>query len=134
MSGRGYDSLVRVMLIFLFIALFAMQAQSGRLPWQLKARSISKNSSAGNNLTVVDSTALAENKFVLVFCKKTKCYPHWSDCYCCLNSKPPEMCYDTRDQCNAICPICNPKCPPQSSHQSLIEGQLSYVANGQYLT
>jgi hypothetical protein len=47
----------------------------------------------------------------LIFCT-AKCYCH-SDrkedvCYCC---QPGQGCYDTLQECQAKCPVCNPTCP-----------------------
>ena len=47
----------------------------------------------------------------LIFCT-AKCYCH-SDrkedvCYCC---QPEQGCYDTLQECQAKCPVCNPTCP-----------------------
>ena len=65
-----------------------------------------------DNATVANFTASHENKIVLIFCHKTKCGTTWEDCYCCINKKPEELCYDTMNECRSNCPICDPKCPP----------------------
>jgi hypothetical protein len=52
----------------------------------------------------------------LIFCT-AKCYCHSDNaddiCYCC--QKPPtQVCYETIKDCQAHCPVCNPKCPAAS--------------------
>ncbi|KAG2544636.1 hypothetical protein PVAP13_9KG108681 [Panicum virgatum] len=97
--------------IVLFVLLFASTAQyiaSSR--YQLQEADFTNKS---DNATVANFTASHENKIVLIFCHKTKCGTTWEDCYCCINKKPEELCYDTMNECRSNCPICDPKCPPQ---------------------
>lgn len=56
------------------------------------------------------------NKFVIKFCEASTCgtgdnkYP----CFCCLSHVPPgrSKCSATREECQFVCPACDPKCPP----------------------
>jgi hypothetical protein len=62
---------------------------------------------------VAPATSDESSKVVLVFCRWDRCGPHWVNCYCCLNNPgKKEVCYDTRDECKANCPVCDPHCPP----------------------
>ncbi|RCV46234.1 hypothetical protein SETIT_9G516000v2 [Setaria italica] len=51
------------------------------------------------------------SKVALVFCGRVRCEPKHL-CYCCMTEKPGPLCYDTLDECRAVCPSCNPTCPP----------------------
>ncbi|CAN6286204.1 unnamed protein product [Urochloa humidicola] len=99
--------------IFVFLALLAPRAQSGR-PQLL--------SEAGRSTHDPDDSS----KVVLVFCQWNKCGPHWATCYCCLHESSPDTCFNTREQCRANCPVCNPHCPsppPSRARQSPVEGR-----------
>jgi len=77
-------------------------------------RHMSLRKMASNNATthkdVVDES---ESKVVLKFCLEFQCQsPKVSACYCCINQKPEENCYDSMKECQAGCPTCKPKCPP----------------------
>ncbi|KAF8753130.1 hypothetical protein HU200_011786 [Digitaria exilis] len=39
----------------------------------------------------------------------------FQSCYCCQNQKPQVLCYSSRDECQSVCPTCNPICPHASS-------------------
>nr|TKW15268.1 hypothetical protein SEVIR_5G226200v2 [Setaria viridis] len=59
----------------------------------------------------VDSRTLDDNRIVLVLCILRDC--GGDNCYCCVNQKPEELCFATRQQCMSKCSICNPRCPPR---------------------
>ncbi|KAJ1264830.1 hypothetical protein BS78_08G032100 [Paspalum vaginatum] len=48
---------------------------------------------------------------VLKFCTLNGCVGN-IDCYCCVTIKLKPLCYTSRNECEAVCPTCNPKCPP----------------------
>ncbi|OEL13633.1 hypothetical protein BAE44_0025348 [Dichanthelium oligosanthes] len=56
-----------------------------------------------------------------------------SPCFCC--QKPPQqVCYESLEECQSKCPICNPQCPLQSSLELEKEGRSSLVkTNGTLL-
>ncbi|WVZ92621.1 hypothetical protein U9M48_038670 [Paspalum notatum var. saurae] len=61
--------------------------------------------------SLTNATVDDERKVVLKFCTTNTC-KGFTTCYCCLNLKPHPKCYVTLTQCQAVCPTCNPKCPP----------------------
>ncbi|OQU84628.1 hypothetical protein SORBI_3004G089901 [Sorghum bicolor] len=48
----------------------------------------------------------------------SKVYVIYGTCYCCesLNGEP---CYNTREDCRRVCPVCSPHCKPPASSRSL---------------
>ncbi|CAL4927933.1 unnamed protein product [Urochloa decumbens] len=131
MRGGRCDGLVYVMVVFWLIVLYASYTQCGR-PTLPEARTT--RSPTNTTATMVDSTALlGERNIVLVFCKKATCESNLV-CYCCLNHKPKELCYDTMDECRSNCVVCRPVCPPaQTSHQKIVEGRPSHVTTNSTL-
>ena len=69
--------------------------------------------------TTVNSIPLGERKITLKFCTFNLC-DGFKACYCCQNEKPEPLCYKTREECKAVCPTCNPTCPPSSSSLPLV--------------
>ncbi|KAL6609453.1 hypothetical protein ACP70R_039422 [Stipagrostis hirtigluma subsp. patula] len=63
-----------------------------------------------SNATEINIGSIDERKIIVKFCIKSVCgsYLHPKICYCCLNTT--NSCYDTRDDCKANCPACNPEC------------------------
>jgi hypothetical protein len=57
-----------------------------------------------------NATALDGSKLTIIFCTKNAC-DESPLCYCCeaLKSKP---CYSTIEECQHVCPVCDPKCLP----------------------
>jgi hypothetical protein len=62
-----------------------------------------------------DDSIKGTKKLTVIFCT-VKCYCHGNHdvCYCCQlsSSGGGPVCYDHLSDCQANCPICNPKCPP----------------------
>ncbi|OEL36632.1 hypothetical protein BAE44_0002349, partial [Dichanthelium oligosanthes] len=52
----------------------------------------------------------------LKFCTKDWC-KQGKVCYCCQMNQPHTICYYTWNECKAMCPGCNPKCPPLLANQ-----------------
>ncbi|CAL4937918.1 unnamed protein product [Urochloa decumbens] len=59
----------------------------------------------------ISKLGVDESKVAVVFCAKVQCEPKRL-CYCCMTEKPEPLCYDTLAECRAVCPTCDPKCPP----------------------
>nr|CAB3448744.1 unnamed protein product [Digitaria exilis] len=65
--------------------------------------------------------AYGGDKLTLIFCAmKCHCgHNHYDDvCFCCQLSNDGSggpVCYDKLVDCQANCPLCNPKCPPAPS-------------------
>ncbi|KAJ1277733.1 hypothetical protein BS78_04G026700 [Paspalum vaginatum] len=115
-------------LLFGCLALSAHCRSDHRRAWRNNTRGVflvSGGSAAAGNASAsqTDVNCFAdappapeeESKLTLIFCTY-KCYCHddvrESICYCCQNygSNPP-TCYDKLQDCQANCPVCNPKCP-----------------------
>jgi hypothetical protein len=56
------------------------------------------------------------SKVYVIYCAKALCDD--GTCYCCesLNGEP---CYNTREDCRRVCPVCSPHCKPPASSRSL---------------
>ncbi|KAG0531558.1 hypothetical protein BDA96_04G032800 [Sorghum bicolor] len=132
-SNGGDSSLVYgiAVCVAILFGCLAMTAQAGRSP-QLLGKQVGRTTravylaSSGSNATSAyhtdpyhtDDNCLEASDYerkakliTLIFCTK-KCYCH-SDvkddiCYCC---QPRQDCYNTLEECQAHCPVCNPTCP-----------------------
>ncbi|RCV19871.1 hypothetical protein SETIT_4G010700v2 [Setaria italica] len=88
-------------LMLMFFLLFAFPAQCRPHHQELYVGTAS-----------LSNTTLDESKgeVVLRFCTKRL---RGNDVfYCCWNKKPEPWCYDTWQECQAVCPLCDPQCPP----------------------
>ncbi|WVZ78008.1 hypothetical protein U9M48_025789 [Paspalum notatum var. saurae] len=135
MRAGSSNSFVYVVAICLFwlallfgcLALSANCRSDHRLVWRNNTRGVLVSGSAGNatasHIDVINCFADAppaaapeeESKLTLIFCTY-KCYCHNDDrdsiCYCCQDGTNSPTCYDRLQDCQAHCPVCNPKCPP----------------------
>ncbi|CAD6341548.1 unnamed protein product [Miscanthus lutarioriparius] len=127
-SNLVYGTAIAIaMCVAILFGCLAMTAQAGRSPHQLLSKVGRRTTralylaSSGSNTTSAYHTedncfeALDDETktklITLIFCT-AKCYCH-SDrkedvCYCC---QPEQGCYDTLQECQAKCPVCNPTCP-----------------------
>ncbi|CAL4891301.1 unnamed protein product [Urochloa decumbens] len=61
------------------------------------------------NTSATASSSSDQKKLTLIFChEKTVC--PFPPCFCCIK---PDTCYNTWEECQAHCFVCNPICPPQ---------------------
>ncbi|KAG0512440.1 hypothetical protein BDA96_10G013400 [Sorghum bicolor] len=60
---------------------------------------------------ILTNTTPDPNKLSIKFCVLREC-PNKQSCYCCLTQKPDQLCYYKLDECRAVCPNCDPICPP----------------------
>ncbi|OEL29382.1 hypothetical protein BAE44_0009596, partial [Dichanthelium oligosanthes] len=98
----------------------------GRSSQLFKAESTKATAAAAANSTSTD-----ESKLKLIFCVKNLCSTGKGGvdvCYCCQRS-PEDMCFNSSAECQAYCPVCNPKCQSllQSSADSVREKHSSNV-------
>ncbi|KAL6597783.1 hypothetical protein ACP70R_046588 [Stipagrostis hirtigluma subsp. patula] len=112
-SGSGIVYLMPILFTMLFWCLvlpcWSEQLEVGdttRCP-----NSLNKSS----NTVLVNNTAVDESKLYLKFCVAYNC--ERGTCYCCENQKPARLCYYDRNDCWAVCPTCNPECPPETTMQ-----------------
>ncbi|CAL4948198.1 unnamed protein product [Urochloa decumbens] len=120
MRGRSCSCLEYVMVIFLFVLLFASPAKCRRL----EARSVeifSNNPANASNNATLNFTGFDESMVTVIFCFEASCTA--GACYCCL--KNFDVCYDSMDKCWANCPLCNPKCPPSSLEDQPLYGTMN---------
>ncbi|TVU21249.1 hypothetical protein EJB05_30874, partial [Eragrostis curvula] len=104
---------------FVLIVLFGCMALPGS-PELLKVGDMATYPKARTNTSsndvMIHKTFADESKISFKFCDEYTC--NGTRCYCCLIQKPEALCYLTKDKCLAICPACNPKCPPESLPQT----------------
>lgn len=75
---------------------------------------------------MVQNTSAGDKKLTLQFCVRyDDCSQNHEPCYCCDNNPRDQNCYRKREECQAICPACNPKCPPQQLNQTVMVGRSS---------
>ncbi|PVH65677.1 hypothetical protein PAHAL_1G050500 [Panicum hallii] len=57
-----------------------------------------------------------ESELTLVFCTYKGALQCGDEepCYCCQAQQEPQ-CYCTAGECRAKCPVCNPRCPPETA-------------------
>ncbi|OEL14995.1 hypothetical protein BAE44_0023986, partial [Dichanthelium oligosanthes] len=79
-----------------------------------------------NAAIAVSNTSLGVSKLTLKWCAIYTCGS--IECYCCENQKPKPLCYKSVQECQAVCPTCNPLCPPSPSQQMEMEGRPSSKA------
>ncbi|KAG2591989.1 hypothetical protein PVAP13_5NG517800 [Panicum virgatum] len=118
-GGVGLAYLIPILSIVL-IWCGAMPMQCRLLPHEAVQGSYYSNDTISGASAVnytsrdnVNSTSRGDDsKVYLKFCTEDFC--KLKLCYCCqLMSQPGHItCYGTRDDCTAMCPACNPKCPP----------------------
>ncbi|KAJ1254686.1 hypothetical protein BS78_K003300 [Paspalum vaginatum] len=98
-----------MLMLFLFAPVPAADCRPHKRQQQQQKMQIhggTERGGSGNTNTAVD-----ESKLVLQFCTVNLC-PGTQWCYCCMTEKPEPRCYHTMKMCKAVCPVCNPKCPP----------------------
>ncbi|KAG2634180.1 hypothetical protein PVAP13_2NG221106 [Panicum virgatum] len=111
MKGNHCGGLAMAMILFSIVLLGCCtspaQCRLQRLNPQMT------NSSTGTS-NLVNFSSSEESKISVVLClmKDPFCK---NNCFCCGFSK---RCYGTREECGANCPVCNPRCPPQTARGS----------------
>ncbi|CAL4921116.1 unnamed protein product [Urochloa decumbens] len=105
----GLVSMTMVIMLFFLVASPAQY----RTHHELANVGTARNHAYGLTNTSDSITRLGEDerKVALVSCAKVQCEPKHL-CYCCMTEKPEPLCYDTLGECRAVCPSCNPTCPP----------------------
>ncbi|KAG2612642.1 hypothetical protein PVAP13_4KG316200 [Panicum virgatum] len=116
MRGVGSGSLACMMIVMFVVLLGCLSRPTQCRPQPLKAEGTRRSSpdsltNTSSNATAVNSS-LDRSKLKLIFCEKkpgNDCFIH---CFCCLSR---ETCWPTETDCRLNCPVCNPKCPPQTA-------------------